>query len=60
MLTSERVLVGHAPRPRPRLANRPVTYADGWTDQLTGALALVAALITLVAAIWWTASAPMV
>jgi hypothetical protein len=30
-----------------------------WADQLTSALALLAAVVALVAAIWWTACAPV-
>jgi hypothetical protein len=37
---------------------RAVSPVEGMADQLTSALALLAALVTLVAAIWWTASAP--
>jgi hypothetical protein len=59
----ERVLVGWAPRERPLATARCTVRATGqevpWADQLTSALALLAAVVALVAAIWWTACAPV-
>jgi hypothetical protein len=59
----ERTLVGHPPRPQWSAARcgapRTVSRAQGWAHDLDTTLALLAALVTLVAAIWWTASAPM-
>ncbi|HZS01487.1 MAG TPA: hypothetical protein VFE37_22415 [Chloroflexota bacterium] len=60
---AERALVGAPPMSRettrPRCAARTSERGDARSDQLANALALLAALATLVAALWWTACAPL-
>jgi hypothetical protein len=55
-------VVGREPRApqvgAPRCTARAADPADLTGGQLTGLLALLAALATLVAAVWWMACAP--
>lgn len=55
-------MVGREPRApqvgAPRCTARAADPADLTGGQLTGLLALLAALATLVAAVWWMACAP--
>jgi hypothetical protein len=62
-VAGERVLVGRAPHLRPfgaaRCPGRTAGAADLPGDQLTSGLALLAAIVALLAAIWWTACSPV-
>ncbi|HLH24883.1 MAG TPA: hypothetical protein VK066_20370 [Chloroflexota bacterium] len=55
------MIVGCAPRSRPAAARCPAhatAPVEALSEQLTSGLALLAAVVALVAAIWWMARVP--